>query len=223
MSQQINNPFKKNTQELLKYLSSDSLVNLFTNLTKSWHNVKPGAPQKSISIEDFIQSLHYYNFSLWHKEDQARRTDVDDSVIANTKRAIDTLNQQRNDSIENIDSWIAEQLQNSGIQAGAEAELNSETPGSIIDRLSILSLKEYHMDEQANRTDVSQEHTLRASERTKILKEQRRDLANCLDKFIVDLATGHKRLKIYFQFKLYNDPSTNPAVYMSEKMTKIDT
>jgi len=189
------------------------VIKLFSSFTIDWHSKTPSLNDNKLSIKELLERLHFYNFSLWHEEDQARRTDVDDSVIANLKRTIDVFNQRRSDTIEEIDKWILQQLENAGIQALEMTELNSETPASIIDRLSILSLKVYHMDEQAVRLDVNQDHKERAKDRAAILREQRQDLANCLNKLIADLMNGRKRLKMYFQFKLYNDPSTNPAVY----------
>lgn len=204
-------------QKGFAHLSGKVLIRLFSNLTESWHKTNPSLPKNSKSVENILHGLHFCNFSLWHEEDQARRMDVDDSVIAKTKRAIDGFNQKRNDTIERIDTWILEQLEKAGIKTSETIELNSETPGSIIDRLSILCLKIYHMDEQAARTDVTQEHIIRAKERAIKLRDQLRDLANCLDKLISDLVNGRRRIKIYFQFKLYNDPSTNPAVYQTGK------
>ncbi len=157
--------------------------------------------------------IHYNNFVLWHYEDEARREDVPDSEIAKCKRAIDKRNQQRNDGIEQLDIWIDNALTAAGIQAPQDAEINSETPGSIIDRLSILSLKIFHMEEEARREDAEESHRTLCQLRAKILTEQRNDLVHAIDRLFLDLRLTKKRHKVYRQFKMYNDPRFNPALY----------
>jgi len=150
------------------------------------------------------------NYQLWNQEDQARRTDVDDSVIATVKRAIDRLNQQRNDLIEKLDEALLAELE-AGMNASAPQ--NSETAGSIVDRMAIMGLKCHHMSHQATRDDAGADHRARCAGRLEVLREQRADLARCFDELIAASREGTRRFKVYRQYKMYNDPSLNPELY----------
>jgi hypothetical protein len=160
---------------------------------------------------------HKFNFLLWHEEDVARSPDVSDTRIAQVKRAIDRYNQQRNDWIEKIDDFLLQELQRLGIATEPDARHNSETPGSAIDRLSILALRIYHMQEQAHRRDAGEEHRQKAKGRLQILYIQHRDLAHALQELLDDIGAGRKQLKLYRQFKMYNDPTLNPYLYQQRK------
>jgi Protein of unknown function (DUF4254) len=160
---------------------------------------------------------HQYNYLLWHEEDVARSPDVGDQRIAQVKRAIDRFNQQRNDAIERLDEALAATLATAGVQPQTGARLNTETPGSAIDRLSIMSLRIYHLEEQAARPDVDQSHRQKVDERLARCRIQRADLAHSLVELIDDLQTGRKLLKIYRQMKMYNDPTLNPYLYRTRR------
>ncbi len=160
-----------------------------------------------------VQRQHRHNFDLWHEEDKARAPQVSDAAIATVKRAIDKLNQQRNDLIEKLDEWLVQYLQSQGIRPEPNAAWNSETAGSIVDRLSIMSLKLFHMREQTQRTDVDAEHISRCKAKSEILLQQRQDLQHCLMILLSELCSGRKQLKLYRQFKMYNDPALNPEIY----------
>ena len=203
----------KSVSEIFSPFSGDRLIEWFADLTVLWHNTEPMKPEDIVSPKGLSRWVHFNNFILWHLEDEARRTDVSDRVIVRCKRAIDRYNQQRNDAIEKLDRWIATVLQNAGIEPGEGVAINSETPGSIIDRLSILSLRIYHMEEQAAREEVEKEHRELAAARSEILQEQRSDLAGALDRLLADLSAGAKKHKLYRQFKMYNDPRFNPSLY----------
>ena len=197
--------------------AGNGLVEWFEDLTQLWHETGPIPPDDRLSPKGMTQALHYHNYWLWHQEDEARRTDVTDEDIAAAKRAIDQHNQQRNDGIETIDVWIDNVLNAAGIDPDTDVELNSETPGSMVDRLSILSLKIFHMDEQALREDLARDLQELCEIRANVLREQRQDLATALDKLFLDLRQVHKRHKVYRQYKMYNDPRFNPAIYMNKK------
>ena len=202
--------------EILTPFKGDRLVEWFTDLVDLWHNTGPLEPEDHLSPKGMTQWIHYNNFIIWHFEDDARRTDVQDSEIVKCKRQIDKHNQLRNDAIERIDVWIDTVLKNYSIEPSDAVEANSETPASIIDRLSIISLKIYHMQEQLDRKDVDKEHLELAKKRIGVLEEQRDDLIKALDKLILDLRQARKRHKIYRQYKMYNDPRFNPALYKAQ-------
>jgi hypothetical protein len=158
-----------------------------------------------------------FNFLLWHEEDIARSPNVGDERIAAVKRAIDGYNQKRNDAIEALDAYLLRELTEKKVVPQPGARQNTETPGSTIDRLSILALRRYHMQEQADRPDASDEHRTKAKGRLAILAEQRHDLSTSLAELLDDIFAGRKRLKVYFQFKMYNDPTMNPYLYKAGK------
>ena len=168
------------------------------------------APAQSPLWEAIAQN-HFHNSRLWEQEDLARRRHAPDSEIAGNKRAIDSHNQQRNDAIERIDSILLTAL--ADVHRAAHARLNSETAGSMIDRLSIVSLKVKAMREQTQRTDVTQEHIDTCKAKLERLIEQRDDLAGCLERLLAEAARGESYFKVYRQFKMYNDPKLNPAMY----------
>jgi len=160
----------------------------------------------STALWQAIEHNHRCNIALWDEEDQARRRDVPDGAIANSKRLIDGHNQHRNDAIERIDEQILTALPNTP----ETARLHSETVGALIDRLSILSLKIFHMDWQTRRADADAAHHTMSRERLARLLEQRADLASCLDELIRGCLDGTLHFKVYRQFKMYNDPRFNP-------------
>ncbi len=176
-----------------------------------WHTQEVANPYTGLL--QLVCQQHAYNYLLWHEEDIARSPDVGDVRIAQVKRAIDGYNQQRNDGIERLDAHFLQMLADQKIEPQSGARQNTETPGSAIDRLSILSLRRYHMQEQADRTDASDEHRQKARQRLTVIDEQHRDLSRSLSELLEDIFAGRKRLKVYFQFKMYNDPSMNPYLY----------
>jgi hypothetical protein len=154
-----------------------------------------------------------YNFRLWHEEDKARSPSATDTEIAQVKRAIDKLNQQRNDWIEKLDDWITDELGRLHIDAPGAAPQNTETLGSTIDRLSILALRIYHLIEQRDRADASAEHRESVARKLGIAQAQHVDLSRSAQELADDLFAGRKRHKTYRQLKMYNDPALNPYLY----------
>lgn len=182
-----------------------------------WHRQEIANP-----YEGFLRLVcdqHEQNYRLWHEEDLARSPDASDHSIAEVKRKIDKLNQNRNDLIEKLDDHLIGQLSAAGVTPATDSPRNSETPGSIIDRLSILALRIYHMEEQAARRDADPQHREKAQGRLAILYEQHRDLSESLAELLADLFAARKRLKVYRQFKMYNDPTLNPYLYGAQKPT----
>jgi hypothetical protein len=157
---------------------------------------------------------HACNTLLWREEDLARRLRVADAEIAANKRAIDGFNQRRNDAIERFDDILGEALRASMRHA---PRLHSETPGMMVDRLSILALRMHAMGAQAARADAPGGHRERCREMLVRLGEQRDDLAGCLDDLLAACREGRRRFKTYRQFKMYNDPSLNPVLHEESK------
>lgn len=203
-------------------LDTEALVRQITDLQREavarWHHRKLDNPYTGLLA--VVCQQHQYNFQLWHEEDIARSNDVGDGRIAQVKRAIDRFNQQRNDAIERIDETLLDMLQNAGVLAEAGARLNTETPGSSIDRLSIMALRIYHLEEQLDRDDVDRAHRERVAERLARCNVQHDDLSQSLAELLSDLFTGQKLLKVYRQMKMYNDPSLNPHLYRAQRQVK---
>ena len=192
-----------------------AIRDLHERTVAGWHNHEIDNP-----YEGFLRVVcleHQQNFRLWHQEDIARSPEVTNADLATVKRAIDRLNQQRNDLIERLDDCLIEELQAEGVEPWQGAGLNTETPGSAIDRLSILALRLYHMEEQACRSDATDAHVAKAKARLEILHEQHRDLLGSLGELLHDLFAGRKRLVVYRQFKMYNDPTMNPYLYAAKR------
>jgi hypothetical protein len=191
-------------------LSAPSITRLQHDLTIAWHETEsPSQPSTASELLSLVAAQHRENFDLWHEEDKARDPEATDAGIARVKHAIDRLNQRRNDLVEKIDLWLIHNLPSQN----PDAPLNSETPGLIIDRLSILALRIFHTRIEAHRDTASEAHRQRNADRLRILEEQSADLTGCLDALIHDALAGHRRFKLYRQLKMYNDPDLNPAVY----------
>jgi hypothetical protein len=192
-----------------------AITKLHRLTVERWHREEMDNP-----YDGFLEAVcrqHQFNYLLWHQEDLARDPAASDATIAAVKRAIDRLNQQRNDAIETLDDRLLSQLAAWGAVPRPRARLNTETPGGAIDRLSILALRIYHMDQQAQRPDAAEAHRLRAADRLVILHEQHNDLSMSLARLLADVLAGRKRLKVYRQFKMYNDPAMNPYLYAEKK------
>ncbi len=189
-------------------------------MTHAWHLApedacKTSAPATEPVILDLAALQHCANFDLWHIEDEARAPGATDAELAGVKRRIDSTNQRRNDLAEQLDRLLLDWLEPQRLPNPA-APLHSESPGLIVNRLSILALKIYHTREEAVRPDSPPGHAERNSERLAILEEQRADLAACLDALWREVLAGTRRFRLYRQLKMYNDPSLNPSIYRSQ-------
>jgi hypothetical protein len=193
-------------------LSADSITRLHDQLTARWHADPDADPAQTDPFLALVARQHRANFDLWHIEDEARRPGAAAEEIAGVKRRIDGTNQTRNDLAERLDEALLQHLAARGLP-NSEAPIHSESPGLIIDRLSILALKIYHTREEADRPDAPPGHAERNRSRLAVLKEQRADLAACLKCLWDETLAGTRRFKLYRQLKMYNDPSLNPAIY----------
>lgn len=208
-------------KDTLARIAREQLANV-----SDWHESVPDQARTfGKSALDGLRALaeaeHLVNFRLWHVEDEARRTDVGPEVIAECKRRIDRLNQQRNDLIEQVDTLIVALVQPI-LPAGAAKRYNTETLGSALDRLSVLSLKIYHMREQCGRGEAGQKHVLLCSEKLRVLEEQHANLVKSVLVLVDEFARGDKTPKVYYQFKMYNDPALNPLLYGGKAGTSGD-
>ena len=195
------------------------IVLLQTETVALWHEKPISNPYTEML--QIVCRQHAFNFELWHQEDIARSPQVSDSRIAEVKRAIDRLNQQRNDWIEKIDDWISDYLKARDIKPQPNARLNTETCGSAIDRLSIMSLRLYHLREQLDRVDVDQTHRESVSRKIQTCLLQQQDLSQSLQELAADIQAGRKRHCTYRQFKMYNDPALNPYLYQSKPKKEV--
>lgn len=192
------------------------LVSLQERCTVLWHHKAAAIPAHLDVLDRLVAQQHLANFELWHAEDAARAPQASDQELARIKRFIDKTNQRRNDLAEQCDALLLDALAPQGLPAPG-AELHSESPGLMIDRLSILSLKLFHTREEMGRAGAPARHAEANQERLQILTEQQHDLACALDLLWQQVLAGQRRFKIYRQLKMYNDPTLNPAVYGTDR------
>ena len=168
-------------------------------------------PYQRDSIDHILYTKCWIDTVQWHLEDIIRDPAIDPVAALALKRRIDRSNQERTDLVEQIDSYFYTMY--SDTQPTDSATINTESPAWAVDRLSILALKIYHMQEQVRRTDATDEHKAKCQAKLDILLQQRADLSLAIDQLLDDFANGRKYMKVYKQMKMYNDPSTNPILY----------
>ena len=195
---------------LATWVDARAIVQLQDGRTRLWHGAPP-QPARDGSLEALVEAQHAANFTRCHAEDEARRLSAAAASIAAVKREIDRVNQVRNDMTEQIDAWLLAHLQEAGMTQGGEQ--HSETPAMMMDRLSILSLKLFHTQQELDRAAGPPGHRERNAERFATLQEQRKDLAACLDRVWTQVCAGERYFKQYRQLKMYNDPELNPVLY----------
>lgn len=172
-------------------------------------------PFKEDSIEHLLYLKNWIDTAQWHMEDVVRNPNIDPVEGLSWKRRIDAQNQVRTDMVEFIDGFFLNLYKD--ISPLANARFNTESPAWAVDRLSILALKIYHMQEEAERITATPEHRLQCKNKLDVLLEQRKDLSLSIDELLLAIEAGEKYMKVYKQMKMYNDPSLNPVLYKESK------
>ena len=167
------------------------------------------------SLEQILYDKNWIDTVQWHLEDIIRDENIDPIKALEIKRRIDASNQKRTDLVEFIDSWFLNKYKNT--TPNADAKINTETPAWAVDRLSILALKVYHMDLEANRTSASDEHREKCQMKLNTLLEQKKDLSSAIDQLLNDIENGLVKIKTYKQMKMYNDETLNPVLYKKKE------
>ncbi len=196
---------------------SDKANKIFSEVIDKYHEInsvdQPFSnpyDKDSHLIEHLLYRKCWIDTVQWHYEDIIRDPNIDPVAALKLKRQIDASNQDRTDMVEYIDSYFLEKFKDVKVNEGAT--INTESPAWGIDRLSILALKVYHMNEEANRTDASQEHQIACKAKLNVLLEQRVDLSTAINQLLDDIAQGRKYMKVYKQMKMYNDDELNPVL-----------
>lgn len=167
------------------------------------------------SIEYYLYLKNWIDTVQWHLEDIIRNPDIDSEDALVIKRRIDKSNQDRTDLVELIDSYFLDQYKD--VIPQKKAKINTESPAWAIDRLSILALKIYHMEQETVRRDADEAHIDLCRQKLNVLLEQRNDLSTAINELLADIQSGEKYMKVYKQMKMYNDPSLNPVLYGDKK------
>ena len=197
------------------------LCNKVFNLAINDYHVKDNVdtainnPYDRDSVENRLYLKCWIDTVQWHLEDIIRDPHIDPLEALKLKRRIDRSNQARTDLVEQIDSYF--RMKYSDVKVLPDATINTESPAWAVDRLSILALKIYHLREQAERTDATQEHKEKCQAKLNVLLEQQVDLSTAIDQLLADIEAGRKYMKVYKQMKMYNDPATNPVLYANKK------
>ena len=201
---------------MINSMFTDLANKIFQRAIDDYHNYdnidQPIAnPYTAGSIEYLLYHKNWIDTVQWHLEDIIRDPQIDPAEALELKRRIDKSNQDRTDMVEHIDDWMLEQFRD--VVPQEDARINTETPAWAIDRLSILALKIYHMEQEASRQTGSEEHRHKCSEKLAVLLNQRADLSTAIEELLEDIGAGRKYMKLYRQMKMYNDPATNPVLY----------
>ena len=189
---------------------------IFWNTTQYYHRFDQvdaplENPYSKESIEYYLCLKNWIDVVQWHLEDIIRNPEIDPEEALAIKRRIDKSNQERTDLVEMIDDYFLQKYAN--VEVKADATINTESPAWAIDRLSILAVKIYHMQQEVERKDASPEHVAKCREKLRILLEQRADLSMAITQLLSEIESGKKYMKVYKQMKMYNDPALNPVLY----------
>ena len=172
-------------------------------------------PYPKEKIEHLLYLKNWIDTVQWHFEDIIRDPNIDPVAALDLKRKIDASNQVRTDMVEYIDGYFLQKYAH--VQVKPNARINTESPAWAIDRLSILALKIYHMNEEATRVDASAEHRAKCQEKLNVLLDQKNDMFTSINDLLTDIEKGDKFMKVYKQMKMYNDDDLNPVLYQNKK------
>ena len=172
-------------------------------------------PYTKGTIEYLLYAKNWVDTVQWHYEDIIRDPNIDPVAALVLKRKIDASNQVRTDMVEYIDSYFLQK--HNAVTVKSNAKINTESPAWAIDRLSILALKIYHMNEEANRADALPEHRAKCQEKLNVLLDQKNDMFISINDLLTDIENGDKFMKVYKQMKMYNDDDLNPVLYQNKK------
>ncbi len=178
-------------------------------------NAEQKNPFQNGTLEHLLYSKNWIDTVQWHLEDIIRDENINPTEALQLKRRIDSSNQKRTDLVEFIDSWFLNKYKE--IQPAANARINTETPAWAVDRLSILALKVYHMQIEAERVTATAEHRANCNAKLQVLLEQKKDLMQAINTLLQDIENGTVKIKVYKQMKMYNDESLNPVLYQNVK------
>lgn len=178
-------------------------------------DIQMNNPYKVATIEHFLYLKNWIDTTQWHLEDDIRDTSIDPKLGMEIKRSIDSSNQARTAIVEKIDDYYVSLYQKVKLQPNVP--LNTESPAWVVDRLSILCLKIYHMQEQVDRKDIDVDHLETCKAKLTTLLEQKKDLCNSFDQLLEAYAAGTKKIKVYRQMKMYNDETLNPVLYAKKE------
>jgi Protein of unknown function (DUF4254) len=172
-------------------------------------------PYEAGTVEHTLYHKNWIDAVQWHLEDIIRDPQIDPVAALALKRRIDKSNQDRTDMVEELDTHFRTVYKDVDVQS--DATINTESPAWALDRLSILALKIYHMQQEVDRADAAEDHRARCAAKLAVLTEQRADLITAIGQLLEDIAAGRKYMKVYRQMKMYNDPATNPVLYANKK------
>tara|TARA_A100001011_G_scaffold8513_1_gene9745 strand:+ start:58 stop:687 length:630 start_codon:yes stop_codon:yes gene_type:complete len=202
---------------------SKQAIEIFTKSVNDYHvyddiSRKPDNPYEIKSFQHLLYEKNWIDTVQWHYEDIIRDPDIDPNEGMKLKRMIDSSNQNRTEMVEYIDSYFLKLY--SGVTPSEDAKINTESPAWAMDRLSILILKIFHMEEESKREDVTDDHRNNCQVKLNVLLEQQKDLSESIDQLLIDLSTGNKKMRVYKQMKMYNDESLNPVLYKKDDSAK---
>lgn len=200
-------------------MTSKQCIEIFNQSINDYHvndsvDTTINNPFEEGTVNALMYLKNWVDTVQWHYEDIIRDPEIDPTAGMQLKRKIDKSNQHRTDLVEKIDDFYIEQYQS--VKVSEKGVLNTESPAWVIDRLSILCLKIYHMQEQVDRAEVSESHKLQCENKLAILKDQEIDLSTSFDQLLEDFSKGSKKIKVYRQMKMYNDTDLNPVLYKNK-------
>jgi len=202
---------------------SKQAIEIFEKSVNDYHvyddiSRKPDNPYEIKSLQHLLYEKNWIDTVQWHYEDIIRDPDIDPNEGMKLKRMIDSSNQNRTEMVEYIDSYFLKLY--SDVTPSEDAKINTESPAWAMDRLSILILKIFHMEEESKREDVTDDHRNNCQVKLNVLLEQQKDLSESIDQLLIDLSTGNKKMRVYKQMKMYNDESLNPVLYKKDDSAK---